>query len=83
MQKCLHLDTGNVISKEKEISTFSTFHCSSSLAFLETEEKHLCNLSLMTIKVQSHYPLSLNCLLFKGLIEGMTHCYRNWCAHPS
>lgn len=60
----------------------SHLHFSCCLTFLETDEKNLCNLNLMTTKVQSHYLLLLNCLLFYELIEGMTHCYRNLCAHP-
>lgn len=36
------------------------FHSFCSLTFLEADEKYLCNLSLMTIKVQSHYLLLLN-----------------------
>lgn len=84
MQSVSHLDTHNLHFKQKreKLTPSSNSHSSCSLTFLETNEKYLCNLSLMTTKVQSHYLLLLNCLLFYGLTEGMTHCYRNSCAHP-
>jgi len=83
MQSVLQLDTDNLpFEKERKPSPLTNFHSSCSLTFLETDEKYLCNLSLMTIKMQSHYLLLLNCLLFYGLTEGVTHCYRKLCAHP-
>lgn len=76
--------TFRLSSKEKRKKIHFFFQLSFLLLshFLETDEKYFCNLSLMTIKVQSHYPLLLNCLLFYRLIEGMTHYCRNLCAHP-